>query len=378
VGALRPAAVAAVSLAGVVVLILVLTPGSSPRHAPAGPPPQAAGLQFGANVGRLFNGGVYGPTQITAQLSTLHATGATLARSDAPWEVSEPQPPRDGVHRYDWAFDDALAAALAAHRLRWLPIIDYSTPWAQSIPGQDHSPPNSASDYAAYAAALAKRYGPDGSFWRSHLRLEPQPVNIYEIWNEPDSALFWSPKPDPVRYAGLYLRARDAIKAVEPGARVIVGGLSHPTAFMPALLSAAPMLAGQLDGIGIHPYGPNPEAVLANVRSTRAALKALRVGDVPLYITEFGWSTQPARGLDYLSESLRPAYLEQTLSALGHLACGVAAVVLYAWITPERNPSDSNDWFGISPPGGGASIDVSAFTRGLRAATARGPAISCG
>ncbi len=317
----------------------------------------------------------YGPAVIDAQLEALEATGATVARSDAPWEVSEPRPPADGVHRYDWRFDDLVAGALAIHHLRWMPIIDYSAPWAQSVPGDDHSPPASASDYAAYAAALAGRYGAGGSFWRSHPELAAQPVDTYEIWNEPDSSLFWSPRPDPARYGALYLRARDAIKAVQGDARVIVGGLAHPASFLPAL---APVLSGRVDGIGIHPYGATPAAVLANVRAARATLDRLGLASAPLYVTEFGWTPRPAGSLDYAPADLRPGYIRQTLAGLGQLQCNLAAVLLYAWITPERNPEDPNGWFGINPPGGGGSPAVAAFANGLHDATAASHTLSCG
>jgi len=342
------------------------TPGPSPPAKPA-----VGGEQFGANTGRLFNGQIYSLAVIEAQLGALHAAGATLARSDASWEASEPQPPNGNLHHYDWSFDDLIAGALAANGLTWLPVIDYSPPWARSIAGQDHSAPDPA-EYAAYAAAVAARYGTGGSFWRSHPQLPEHPVDTYEIWNEPDNAVFWVPKPDPATYADLYLRARSAIDSVQPDARVIVGGLTHPETFLPALLSAAPSLRGALDGVAIHPYGPTPQAVLANVVSARNALNSLRLGDVPLYVTEFGWTTSPPGALDYLSERLRPGYIEQTIDELGHTNCGLAAAILYAWVTPERNPQDSQDWFGIHPPGGAATPDVAAFTQGVRAATAPG------
>lgn len=325
---------------------------------------------FGANVGRLFNDGTYTAAQIDSQLAALRATGATAARADALWEASEPSPPTDGVHRYDWSFDDSIAGALAANGLRWLPIIDYSAPWAQSVPGKDHSPPASPADYADYAAAVARRYGLGGSFWRAHPSLTPQPTDTYEIWNEPDNAAFWYPSPDPGGYAALYLAARQAIDAVQPDARVLVGGLTHPASFVPALLAAAPALRGQLEGVAIHPYAPTPDGVLNGVRAARVALDSLGLGTVPLYVTEFGWTTDPPGALDYLPERLRPGYTERTLTALGHLDCGVAAAFLYAWVTPERNPRDAQDWFGISPPGGGSSPDVVAFTAGLSAAAA--------
>jgi hypothetical protein len=381
--AVRRTGIAVAVLAAAIVIKLLVTGGhaarpSTPASTPAPQPsPASSGLQLGANVGPLFNGRPYRAAVIAAQLAALRATGANLARADAFWEMSEPSPPADGVHHYDWRFDDLIAAALAAHGLRWLPIIDYSAPWAQLVPHQAHSPPASAADYAAYAAALASRYGAGGSFWRSNPSLPPTPTDTYEVWNEPDSAVFWFPKPDAASFAALYLRARAAIRTVQPNSRVLVGGLTRPTSFLPAMLAAAPNLRQQLDGVAIHPYGATPQAVLDKVRGARATLVSLGLGRVPLYVTEFGWSTSPPGGFGYLTERLRPTYIEQALTELGHLDCGVAAVLLYAWITPQTNPSDTNDWFGINPPAGGGSSDVRAFAQGLRDARATAPPISC-
>jgi hypothetical protein len=377
------AAVGIAALAAAAVAIVLSSAGNqhpSPpathaptTHAPTPPPP--TGEQFGVNIGRLFNDRTYSPAAIGAQLVALRATGATLARSDALWEATEPLPPSGGVHHYQWAFDDVIAAALAAHGLRWLPIIDYSAPWSQSVAGRDHSPPASPADYAAYAAALARRYGPGGTFWQAHPELQALPVGSYEIWNEPDNPAFWSPRPDARAYAELYMLARQAIDAAQPGARVIIGGLTHPASFMADTVAAVPALRGQLEGVAIHPYGPTPEAILAAIRSARLGLDSLGLGSVPLYITEFGWTTSPPGALDYLPERLRPAYLERTLAAFGHLDCGVAAALVYAWVTPERNRADAQDWFGINPPGGGSSPDTAAFSAGLRAAVAPSPTI---
>ena len=365
--------------AAVVAAVVVLALGSGGSRPPRSPPPHAPTSppteQFGANTGRLFNDRTYSSTAIGAQLTALRATGATLARSDALWEATEPVAPSGGVHHYQWEFDDAIAAALAAHGLRWLPIIDYSAPWSQSVAGRDHSPPASPPDYAAYAAALARRYGPAGAFWQAHPELPPMPVDTYEIWNEPDNPAFWSPRPDARAYAELYLLARQAIHTAQPGARVIIGGLTHPASFMADTVAAVPALRGQLDGVAIHPYGPTPEAILAGIRSARRGLDSLGLGGVPLYVTEFGWTTSPPGALDYLPERLRPNYLERTLAALGHLECVVAAALVYAWVTPERDRANAQDWFGINPPGGGSGPDTAAFTAGLRAAGAPGPTI---
>jgi hypothetical protein len=340
--------------------------------------------QFGASVNRLFNDLTASPAQIDAQLSALRATGATVARSDALWQASEPTAPRHGVHAYDWSFDDRIAAALAAHGLTWLAILDYSPPWAQSVPGQPHSPPRQDQDFAAFAGAFAARYGTGGTFWHAHPSLPALPVTTLEIWNEPDNGEFWAPGPDPAGYGGLYLAARAGVDAVDPGARVIIGGLTAPTTFLPAMVRAVPALVGHIDGVAIHPYGP-PAVVLAKVQAARATLTSLGLGAVALYVTEFGWTTDPPGALDYVPEGRRPGWIQRTLTALGHLQCGLAATILYTWVTPDTNPADSQDWYGIAAPGAasattaGATPAVAAFTAGLRAAAAPGTApLACG
>ena len=82
----------------------------------------------------------------------------------------------------------------------------------------------------------------------------------------------------------------------------------------------------------------------------------------------------------------RPGYIERTLPSWG-TRCGLAAALLYTWVTPERNPADSQDWYGIeNPPTPSAGTpDTAAFAAGLRGATqprsgagrlrARGPTV---
>jgi hypothetical protein len=344
------------------------------RTLPALPAP--ATQAFGVNVNRLFNDFSYSPAQIDAQLTALEATGATVARSDALWEATEPRPPTDGVHHWVWTFDDGIAAALARHGLTWLAALDYSAPWAQSVPGQDHSPPRSDDDYAAYAQAFVARYGVGGTFWQAHPEIPPQPVTTIEIWNEPDNPDFWTPTPDPAGYARLYLTTRAAVDAVDPAARVITGGLISPGTSLPAMVRAEPGLVGHVDGVGIHPYG-TPRTVVYRVAQARQTLDALHMGAVPLYATEFGWTTSPANAPAYLPPARRAAWIALTFATLGHLDCGLAASILYTWVTPQRNPGDDEDWFGIENPDATGTASSEAFATGVHAAAAPGKRIAC-
>ena len=369
----------AVAAIAVGVVVIATSGGSHRPHArvaaadvaPGGPPCPDRRRCSGSTSTGCSTICTYDQAQIDAQLAAVKATGATVARSDAFWEAAEPHAPVKGRHQYDWSFDDQVAGSLAAHGLTWLPIIDYTAPWAQSVSGQDHSPPRSAADYAAYAAAFAARYGSGGAFWSAHPGLAPAPVTAIEIWNEPDNPEFWVPGPDAAAYARLYLEARAAIDAANPATRVLVGGLTNASVFLPAMARADPQLRGHVDGVALHPYG-NPAVVLARVRGARAALVSAGMGTVPLYVTEFGWTTQPPGAINHAPASRRPADIQSVLQALGHLDCGLAATLLYTWVTPERDATDGQDWYGIANPAdpGAATPDTQAFTAGLRAAVA--------
>jgi len=334
--------------------------------------PAPSGEVFGVNVNHLFNDVVYTRAQVDAQLASVQTTGATVARTDALWEAVQPLAPVGGKAQYNWAFDDAIAHALASHHLTWMPIIDYTPTWDESVQGQEHSPPLSFTDYGDYAAAFVARYGAGGTFWKQYPSLPVEPVTTVEIWNEPDSAEFWVPSPQPGAYGDMYLTARAAIEKVNPNVRVLIGGLTDPTHFLPAMFGARPLLKDHVDGVAIHPYG-NPATVISKVRAARATMVSLGMASVPLYVTEFGWTTSPSSAPDYAPASARPGYITQTLGQLGHLSCGVAASLLYTWVTPDIDPRNAQNWYGIANTFGGAgTAGTAAFTSGLSAAT--GPA----
>jgi hypothetical protein len=371
-----------VAVAVAVVLLLAARLGISPPPATARSAVPAAALdsseEFGVNAGVMFNGGRYNRAQIDAQLASLARTGATVVRSDALWEDSEPNPPLGILRRYNWTLDDLIVTSLAQHRLRWLPIIDYSTPWTRAAPGQIHSPPSSVSEFASFAAAVASRYGPGGSFWLENQGLKPLPVLTYEIWNEPDNPAFWYPSPNPAAYGNLYGAARGAILSKQAGARVIIGGLTRPAWFLANMLAADPGLRGQIDGVAIHPYAATPNRVFAGVRSARLAMNSDGLAALSLYVTEVGWTTHGTGVRDSATAAERPGYISETVSTLAHSDCGIAGVMLYTWTTPDRNPANPQNWFGISPPGAGPSPDTAAFTAALQAAEVpASPALLC-
>jgi hypothetical protein len=48
----------------------------------------------------------------------------------------------------------------------------------------------------------------------------------------------------------------------------------------------------------------------------------------------------------------------------------VADALLYTWYSPGRNPTDSQQWYGIDSPSGATNADTGAFAVGVRGAAA--------
>ena len=326
---------------------------------------------YGVNVQQVFDA-----TSTNADLSAMQSGGLQLARIDARWQNVEPNPPSGGVHSYDWSMYDRIVEALASHGLQWLPIVDYSTTWSGVAQGDTLSAvaPSHIPDFAAYAAALAKRYGPGGAFWQAHPSLTPVPVTEYEIWNEENSVFFWHQQGSaPEDYADLYAASRAAIKAVNPQAHVYVGGLAlnnPPTVtdeiqFVQRMYAHRPDLAGNVDGIGLHPYQQTVGDTYMRLAKFRQGINPIVGASVPIEITEVGWATTA------VSEAERAADLSALATDLPRSDCNVDRFLPYTWRTEESNPSDSESWFGIwnrdgsAKPSGQAYLSAVQLMRGM-------------
>jgi hypothetical protein len=304
---------------------------------------------FGVNVQQVFSGPSSG---WQPHLTAMEGGGLQTARIDARWAGVEPNPPSGGSHSYDWSMYDGIVQGLAQHGLRWLPIVDYATSWSTSVPGNTNAAilPSRIPDFAAYAAALARRYGRGGSFWQSHSSLPYVPVTEYEIWNEENSTVFWQPQAgNAEQYADLYAAAHSAIRGADQQAEVIVGGLalgnppdvSDEVDFVRRMLAHRPDLAGNIDGIGLHPYQRTVGDTYMRIARFRQGIDQLVGPGVPIEITEVGWATTA------VSDADRGAYLAQLAQDLPRSDCNIDSFLPYTWMTEESNPSDPESWFGI-------------------------------
>jgi polysaccharide biosynthesis protein PslG len=349
--------------------------GVASRPARAAVPPDF----FGVNAQYLYNAFGTGPSGWQGSMDKMAQGGLQTVRNDAPWTLVEPDAPQPGREpRYDFSSIDPMVAAYAQRRLRWLPVIDFLPSWAGSIQGDAFSVPARLDRLAAYGQALARRYGRGGAFWRAHPELPAVPVTRYELLNEPNSRTFMHPQDRaPERYADAYLATRAAIRAADPAARLVIGGLAldDPSigvmsehTFLERMYRHRPDLAGKVDAIGLHPYQASVDDVYERIRRVRTTLDRLAGPQLPIDVTEVGWTTT------WTSEAARAAGLARLADELPRSDCNIEALYPYTWITDERDTSNPEHWFGIFNRDGTPKPSGSAYlstVRRMRATSGR-------
>jgi Cellulase (glycosyl hydrolase family 5) len=229
------------------------------------------------------------PTDVT-QISATKALGLHWVRVFATWPDLEPQP---GVFAPNWLnYYEKLFHSLPAGTKVIVDVVD--SPRWETGSSDEHAPPANPNDYAAFVGSLAQR-------WRGH-------VSAFEIWNEEDSSTWWSGGPDPAAYAQLLKASYPAVKAQDPSATVVLGGLTgNDYSFLEGVYQAG--AKGSFDAVGVHtdtacnvlsPYdflrGTDdrliPDSFLA-YREVHATMLA-NGDDSPIWMTELSWRTTQA------------------------------------------------------------------------------------
>jgi hypothetical protein len=291
------------------------------------------------------------------QWALMSRTGVESVRAAFSWDEAQPT----AGSAISFARTDRVVTLAVEHGMRLLPVVLDTPRWASAY-SHSVSPPRNAVDYAAYLRALVMRYGPEGSFWSEHPLLPKRPIRAYQIWNEPHLSYRWYAKRGssyawPGGYVTLLKASHRALKAADPGAKVVLGGLTNDS--WNKLLRLYRRHARRYFEIAaIQTYTGSPKLALRAIFLFRRAMR--RYGDLrkPIWATETGWPA--ARGRMRVPPGQRTLVstdrgMASRLRAIfGALAVKrrlaryrVGRVFWYTWSSPYRPLSDIFDFAGL-------------------------------
>ncbi|MGN6188747.1 MAG: hypothetical protein ACTHOE_07595 [Conexibacter sp.] len=217
-----------------------------------------------------FQMGVVAGSAATYELPFLQAIGAKTAR--LVWSIGTPA--------------TNLASAMDAYARAGVRPILLATFYGR----------NATSAEAANLATWAAAYGPGGTFWAGKSYPAGTGVKEIEFGNETSYSYQFSDNSLSTyaaraqTYAPRAKEAATAIKAANPGVGLlaIADNAVNQDAWVVNMFRAVPDLDAYGDGWTIHPYGPN---WATRIDSTVSSTKAAGARDLPIWVTEWGLST---------------------------------------------------------------------------------------
>lgn len=249
------------------------------------------------------------------QFQRLHTGGVDSVRIPISWSAVQPLSSGEA----NFSASDQLVAGAAAAGLNVLPFAYDAPSWAVAatrVPGSRARAPKTLpvktgaerTAWANFLKLAVGRYGPGGSFWAANPSLPETPIRTWQIWNE-ENFKYFVVRPSPSDYGKLINVSYAAIKSVDHGAKLILGGMfaqpreaqfkSKPpqayfaTDFLEGVYKTTPGVKNKFSGVALHPYTANYQQLTPDIEAFRLVLKQNHDAGKPLWITEIGWSSEP-------------------------------------------------------------------------------------
>ena len=320
-------------------------------------------------VGMVADGPLLDPAKVklNPELDAMVGQGVQSLRVVFDWSTAQPYAhesdvPANQRARFthdeggvptDYSLTDEVVAGAVRRHMAVLPVIIVAPQWDAVHANDFASPPRGTSAYASFVTALARRYGPGGTFWAEHSDLPVLPVREWQFWNEPSLTYFWDEAPWQTRYVALLRAAHDAVKAVDPQSTVVLAGL--PNKSWPDLKSIYRHGARRLfDVVAIHPFTGRVKGVVAILDKVRAVMR--RNGDAkkPLMVTELSWTSARHKAeWTYGNETTDVGQAKKLSAAMGLLVKArhrlhLLRVYWYTWLTFDRDKFYPFDYAGLS------------------------------
>lgn len=304
----------------------------NPAFESSGEMPTDNGLIYGFNV-HLY--GSDQPWQNRNRVFSMSKdAGVRWLRQQLPWMDMQSGP---GTECYNvcWGEMDAIVAEANAKGMKLMLNVVRSPSWAtdngkNGVPSERNYP-----EFARFMGLVANRYRGQ--------------VGAYEIWNEQNLAIENSHGDilSPDSYVEMLSQVYNQIKANDPNAIVVSGGLASTETNQPGLATSDmvyfkqmidnPKYRSHVDALGVHIGGHlNPPDTLwpdkpgpgpgwrdsrafyfRHLEDIRALMVQEGVGSIPIWVTEWGWVTDNYTGGfeygQYNSEAEQAQYTRRAL-----------------------------------------------------------------
>ena len=274
--------------------------------------------------------------------------GARWVRVPLFWRQIEPQ--NTTPEHYQWPHhQDDWLARLARQDIKLILTVTVNPSWAAT---DIYGPIDKVEldEFVEFMEAAVARYG-----------VSPYNVKHWEFYNEPDYSGFWGL--EAAAYAEMLAAVYQPIKAVDPDALVVLGGLAYDR----FTSEGGPFVEDFLDGVlennggdyfdvmNFHyfpvftrwtPYGPG---IIGKASYLRGKLAEYNV-DKPLICTETGlWSDDEHQGSDELQSRYVPKVFARSMAAgleitiwYKHIDDSDLGVMMWGLLNPDLSPKPSN------------------------------------
>jgi hypothetical protein len=306
-------------------------------------------------------------------LNTMVTNGVQTLRTSFNWAGAQPYQsfsdvPKAELSRFtdeggvptDWSRIDLMVTLAAERRIALAPVVLFAPGWDARHPGESapghpgvlSSPPTDPRPYADFSAALVRRYGTGGTFWREHSEIAAQPIRYWQIWNEPNLTPFWSDQPFEHDYVELLRLSREAIRSVDPSAKIVLAGLTNESWKALAKIYDAGG-RGLFDIAAFHPFTAYVGGVRTILERDRRVMAKHGDARMPLWVTELSWTSAKGKtSRSFGNDATERGQAQKLTSAFTLLArlrtkLNVQRVYWYTWLSRETQTDDPFDWAGL-------------------------------
>jgi polysaccharide biosynthesis protein PslG len=229
-----------------------------------------------------------------ADFELMAEAGIRSVRMPLFWLRIEPVSPY--LREPDWSGFDHDVELAARYGMEVLPTVGASPDWVAPEFRLEPTRGRQRRAWASFLRRAVRRYGPEGTLWRSDPDLPYMPIHRWEIWNEPNIVTFG--RASPRSFASLVRISGRIVHA--GGGEAILGGLFGRPLQVPPNASSGGFLSGLyrarrvkpfFDGVALHPYVSDAGAMRAQIRNLRRVMRVHGDAATPLYVTELGWGS---------------------------------------------------------------------------------------